>query len=181
MSETVAQYRMSAAEFLRAWEGGAFNSRVELIDGEVWPVVIGDWHGGAVMAVAALLRQPGAKVTGATLASGSSLPDPDCWVRRQGSRPSGTLGSRLSTWAPEDVLLVVEVSDETLMADLTTKVRVYGSAGWPAYWVVSPEAVYVHTGPHPQGYRQRIEYRAGEQVPLPYGDAAIAVDDLIVG
>lgn len=179
MSETVAQYRMSAAEFLRAWEAGAFDSRVELVEGEVWPVVIGDWHGTAVMNVAALLRQPNTKLTGATLPSGTSLPDPDCWVRREGASPSGTLGTRLSTWAPEDVLLVVEVSDETLLADLTTKARVYGSAGWPTYWVVSPESVYVHTGPHATGYRQRIEYRGGQRVPLPFANVDVAVDDVV--
>jgi len=67
------------------------------------------------------------------------------------------------------------------MADLTTKTRVYGSAGWPAYWVVSPESVYVHTGPHRQGYRQRVEHRRGERVRVPGGDAEIAVDELIGG
>lgn len=35
-----------SAEIVReAWEAGAFDHRVELVEGEVWPVVIGDWHG----------------------------------------------------------------------------------------------------------------------------------------
>ena len=45
MSSTVAPYRWSVSEFLRAWEAGAFDHRVELVEGEVWPVVNGDWHG----------------------------------------------------------------------------------------------------------------------------------------
>lgn len=172
-------YRWSTGEFLRAWEAGAFNSRVELIEGEVWPVVIGDWHGETVGNVMGLFRQLGLRATASTLPSGDSLPDPDCWVRRLGAEPMGKLGSKVSVWSPADVLVVVEVADETLMADLTTKARVYGAAGWPVYWVVSPEAVYVHTGPHAAGYRQRVEYRSGEQLPVPFAEAEIAVDDLI--
>ena len=179
MSATVPNYRWSISEFVRAWEAGAFDSRVEFIEGEVWPVVIGGWHGKAVMRLARLLPATGVDVTSATLPSGSSLPDPDCWVSRQGASPTGLIGTRVETWDPVDVLLVVEVSDETLMADLNTKARIYGAAGWQEYWVVSPEAVYVHTEPHSQGYRLRRELGAGEMVPVPYVDAEIAVDDLI--
>lgn len=179
MSSTVAPYRWSAEEFVRAWEAGGFSSRTELIEGEVWPVIIGGWHGRAVMRVARLLPAVEVEVSAATLPSGTSLPDPDCWVARAGARPTGLIGARAETWAPEDVLLLVEVSDETLMADLTTKARVYGSAGWPTYWVVSPEAVYVHTDPHPSGYGRRVEYRLGQQVPVPYTSDQIAVADLI--
>lgn len=179
MSSTVAPYRWSASEFLRAWEAGAFDRRVELIEGEIWPVVIGDWHGRAVGRLGRLLWREGVEVTAATLPSGNSLPDPDGWVQRGGARPTGKVGTKISTWRPEDVFLVVEVSDETMLADLTTKARIYGAAGWPVYWVVTPEAVYVHTEPHFAGYRNRHEYRPGEHVPLPYADTAIAVDDLV--
>lgn len=179
MSSTVAPYRWSADGFVRAWEAGAFAGRVELVEGEVWPVVIGGWHGRTVGRVIRLLPLDDAEVSTATLPSSGSLPDPDCWVLRPGATPSGLVGTRVERWAPADVLLVVEVSDETLTADLTTKARIYGSAGWPVYWVVSPEAVYAHTGPHVKGYRQRTEYRAGEQVPVPFAEATIAVDDLI--
>ena len=58
MSSTVAPYRWSVSEFLRAWEAGAFDNRVELINGEVWPVVIGDWpiaYAGTEVAVDDLL------------------------------------------------------------------------------------------------------------------------------
>ena len=179
MSATVPNYRWSPGEFVVAWEAGAFEHRVELIEGEVWPVIIGSWHGKVVMRLPRLLPTSGVELTAATLVSGDSLPDPDCWVLRAGARPAGRLRTRVEMWSPADVLLVVEVSDETLMADLTTKARVYGAAGWPVYWVVSPEAVYVHTGPHDVGYRQRVEYRSGERLPLPFAEAEIAVDDLI--
>ena len=77
------------------------------------------------------------------------------------------------------MLLVVEVSDESIMADLATKARIYGAAGYPRYWVVTDEAVFEHTEPTPAGYRHRVEYRSGERVPLPYADTEIGVDELI--
>jgi Putative restriction endonuclease len=168
MDQTVETYRWSVSEFLRAWEAGAFDHRVELIEGEVWPVAIGDWHGTMVGKVIALLSRFDGDATTATLPSGNSLPDPDCWVRRQNAEPAGQLGSRLSLWQPEDVLLVVEISDDTVVADLNIKSRIYGSAGWPAYWVVTKEAIYEHTEPHSAGYRVRREYLRGDRLPIVY-------------
>ncbi|WP_375423233.1 Uma2 family endonuclease [uncultured Friedmanniella sp.] len=178
MTATVANYRWNAGEFVGAWEASVFDSRAELVEGEVWPVAMGDWPGEAVGRVILALGSRGLRPTTSMLPSGTSLPDPDCWVRRDGANPTGTLGRRLSTWAP-DVLLVVGMSDETLMADLTIKARVDGAAAWPVYWVVSPEVVYVHTDPHASGDRQRVEYRSGEQVALPFAEDSIAVDDLV--
>jgi Putative restriction endonuclease len=123
MSSTVAPYRWSVSEFLRAWEAGAFDNRVELINGEVWPVVIGRWHGRTVTQIIALLKQFQGEVTTATLPSGNSLPDPDCWVLRDGAVPVGVLGSKLDCWNEQDVLLVVEVSEDTLFSDLNVKRR----------------------------------------------------------
>src|SRR5688500_4385177 len=118
MSEAALVYRWSRSEFLRAWEAGAFDHRVELVNGEVWPVVIGYWHGDTVGQVMAALPRDGVRVTTMSLPTGESLPDPDCWVRRAGAEPVDKLGSKIAVWAPEDVLLVVEVSDETMLYDL---------------------------------------------------------------
>ncbi|HEX3197225.1 MAG TPA: hypothetical protein VHR39_06670, partial [Propionibacteriaceae bacterium] len=43
----------ASASFCARLGGGAFDQRVELIEGDVWPVVIGDWHGmvGKVIAL----------------------------------------------------------------------------------------------------------------------------------
>jgi Putative restriction endonuclease len=180
VSSTVAPYRWSVSEFLRAWEAGAFDHRVELIEGEVWPVVIGDWHGEMVFRVARCLPTEGVLITSSTLPSGNSLPDPDCWVRRQKAQPAGELGTRgLSLWRPADVLLVVEISDDTVVADLNIKARIYGSAGYLVYWVVTADVIFEHTEPTPAGYRVRREYRRGDQLPVPYAGTEIAVDELL--
>ena len=179
MTQAAPVYHWSQSEFLRAWEAGAFNHRVELVEGEVWPVVIGPWHGKTTMRLAAVLPRAGVEVTAETLPSGESLPDPDCWVQRADARPVRPLGAKLAVWDPADVLLVVEVSDDTMLHDLQTKVRLYGKAGYPVYWVVTQEAIYEHTEPHPDGYRNRREYRSGERIPVGYADTDLAVADLI--
>jgi hypothetical protein len=179
MSVAPLTYRWSPSEFLRAWEAGAFDHRVELVDGEVWPVVIGSWHGRIQMRLAVVLAQEGVLLTSATLPSGDSLPDPDCWVQRADAKPVGTLGSKLEVWDPTDVLLVVEVSDDSVIADLNIKATLYGRSGYSTYWVVTRDAVYEHTSPSPQGYRTRTEYRRGERIPVAYAGADIAVTDLL--
>lgn len=180
MTEASLTYRWTRDGFLRAWEAGAFDGRVEYIDGEVIPVVIGRWHGQATTrAIKALPDAGGEEVTQATLPSSGSLPDPDVWVLRPDAEPIAQLSGRLAEWDPADVLLVVEVSDETVTLDLTTKARLYGSAGYGTYWVLTRDALYVHTEPTPDGYRYRTELRAGERVPVPYADIELAVDDLI--
>jgi hypothetical protein len=179
MSSTVAPYRWSVREFLRAWEAGVFDHRVELIEGEVWPVVIGDWHGEMVGKVITLLSQFDGNVTTSTLPSSNSLPDPDCWVRGKDADPAGQLATRLSRWRPEDVLLVVEVCDDTVVADLNIKSRIYGSAGWPVYWVITEEAIYEHIEPHSAGYHVRREYLRGDRLPVRFAGTDIAVEELL--
>lgn len=74
---------------------------------------------------------------------------------------------------------MVEVSDDTVMADLTTKARIYGSAGYLTYWVVTADVVYEHTEPVDGGYRQRREYRRGDRLPLAYAGVELAVEELL--
>src|SRR5215475_11877083 len=175
MSHPRQDRRWSGDEFLRAWEAGEFEHRVELIDGEVWPVSIGRWHGPTTSEVIAALRHPSVVVTNETLVSGESYPDPDCWVRRRGAAPTGSAGMHIAIWNPADVLLVVEVSQESVMRDLQIKSRLYGKAGWPIYWVVTQKVIYEHTEPYEQGYRKRAEYLPGTKIPVRYANTELVV------
>ncbi len=179
MSAQPVQYHWTSEAFLKAHEAGAFEGRVELVEGEVWPVVIGDWHGPATMRCAFLLHAPDLLVTQQTLPSGRSLPDPDVWVRRTSASPVAAVSPNISRWDPDDVLLVVEVSDNSVAADLTTKARLYGRAGYPVYWVVTRDAVREHTGPDQSGYRTVTRYGPGEQVPVRHTGGTLSVGELI--
>jgi Uma2 family endonuclease len=41
---------------------------------------------------------------------------------------------------PEDILLVIEISDSTLIYDQTTKLKLYAEAGISNYWIVNLNA-----------------------------------------
>lgn len=65
------------------------------------------------------------------------------------------------------------------MQDLNVKTRLYGSAGYPVYWVVTKGRIFEHTGPTPTGYRHRTEYGLGDRIPVAYAGVELAVDDLL--
>ncbi len=173
------RYRWTRDEFVRAWEAGAFDRRVELVEGEVWEVPIGLWHGRMTGRVVRALPGGGVEVMMASLPAGDSLPDPDCWVLRAGASPTGSIGRRLAFWQPTDVLLVVEVSDESIVQDLGVKAKLYGRAGYGVYWVVTPDAIYEHTNPTSSGYRTRVVYEAGERIPVGYAGTELEVSSLL--
>lgn len=179
MTAQQLRYRWTQHEFVAAAAADVFDGRVELVEEEVWPVVIGSWHGPTTMRCAHLLTTKDVVVTQESLATGESLPDPDFWVRRPDARPVGRVSPRLHRWDPSDVLLVVEVSDETVDADLSTKARLYGAAGYAVYWVVTREVVYEHTVPEPDGYRTVTRYRAGDEIPVPYRPTPVQVSALL--
>ena len=176
---TRAVYRWEVDAFLRAHDADAFDGRVELVDGEVWRVVLGDWHGRVTPAVVAVLLGHG-EVRQSTLPSAGSLPDPDAWVLRAGARPVAAVSARLSRWDPADVLLVVEVSDETVEADLVVKASLYASAGYARYWVVTREGVHEHTEPGPDGYASVRLAGPRDEVTLPDGER-VGVHRLLAG
>lgn len=179
MASAVQTYRFTPEEFVRAWDAGAFSARVELVEGEVWPVSIGRWHGRTTGCVMRALPNDRFTVTTESLLTDDSVPDPDCWVGAGDAAPVERVGRRLTRWDPADVLLVVEVADETLAQDLGVKADVYGRAGFASYWVIARDGVYAHADPTPRGYRTRTTYAPGEDVPVPYTDALLAVDDLL--
>ena len=95
--------------------------------------------------------------------------------------PAGRLSSRLSRWAASDVLLVVEVSDETVAEDPGPKARLYGAAGYPVHWVVTREAVHEHPAPDASGYRTVTRHPEGDHLSLPHTGAVLTVADLVSG
>lgn len=167
----VDTWRWDEESFIRAWEAGVFREeRVELVEGEVWPVSIGIWHGAVTGNIMRTLPNDNWRVTTASLPASGSIPDPDVWVHRRGAKPIARLGStgRLARWSPSDVALVVEIADSSLTADLETKAKVYGRTGYPTYWVVHRNGIEVLTEPYEAGYRDHDALVAGDHVTVPY-------------
>ena len=180
MTAEAQQHRWSTEGFLRAWEAGAFDdARVEMVEGEVWPVSIGTWHGDTTVEVTLALPRDGVKISTQSLVLPTSVVDPDLWVRPADAEPARMASRRLAAWGASDVLLIVEVSDETLQADLTDKARTYSAAGFPVYWVVSREVVHEHTDPTLFGYRSVRRYWPGDRLPVPYADGVVDVGAVV--
>ncbi len=83
---------------------------------------------------------------------------------------------------PEDIALLIEVSDTTLEYYLQTKAAVYGRAGVPQYLVIDivGRVVYVHTNT-PSGVYQCVTRNPGDALTLlaaPH--LAFSVDDLLL-
>jgi Uma2 family endonuclease len=67
---------------------------------------------------------------------------------------------------PEDLLLVVEISDSTLKFDLTVKAALYARAGIVEYWVADTAArrLVVHRNPESGRYASVVAYGEDESV-----------------
>ena len=82
---------------------------------------------------------------------------------------------------PDDVLLLIEVADNTLKEDREIKAPLYARHGIPELWIVNLLAseVEVYTQPQNGRYQQRVVRRRGEQVaPGAFPDLRIAVDEI---
>jgi Uma2 family endonuclease len=68
---------------------------------------------------------------------------------------------------PADVALIVEVALSSLAED-RMQADVYAAAGIPIYWIVNlvERQIEVYSGPSPAGYRSRVDFREGQNVPF---------------
>jgi Uma2 family endonuclease len=182
--------RWTRVQYERAIDRGIFHEdeRLELLDGVlVVKEPQGDRHAVAVDLVALALRRAfgdGWLVrTQVHFASGRlSRPEPDVYVVR--GSPRDYLQA-----APDNLALVVEVSDSRLALDRGLKGAIYARAGIQDYWIVNLVAseVQVHRDPgrlpspgRGPGYRSIETFRAPSVIaPLAVPTARIAVADLL--
>ena len=103
-------------------------------------------------------------------------PEPDLIVL-----PQDTFRFRRHNPRPEDVSLVIEVADKTLVFDLTTKADLYARAGIADYWVldIAGRRMLVHREPNADRYTSVIAYAADEGVaPLAAPASHLRVGDI---
>jgi Uma2 family endonuclease len=166
-TQEVARRRFTVDEYHRMAEAGILHEddRIELIEGELSEMTpIGARHANSVRNFNRLLSRQ---------ASGEFLVDVQSPVRLdERNEPQPDLAVirardyRRSLPTPEDVLLVVEVSDTTLAYDREVKLPLYARAGIPEVWVVdlTGETVERHTEPSGDGYRRTERARRGEEI-----------------
>jgi Uma2 family endonuclease len=104
-------------------------------------------------------------------------PEPDAAVT---VHPAGAYSDHHP--GPDDLLLVIEVSDTTLRFDRTTKAALYARAGVREYWVLDlgGRALFVHRQPQGAEYAEIIRYGADEEVaPLARPESPVVVAALL--
>src|SRR5207249_12101922 len=134
------KHRFNVEEYYRMAETGVLkpDARVELLNGEIIDMSpIGPFHGGLVNRLTRLFNKLS---KGLWLVSSQnplrlddhSEPEPDVMLLKPATDDYTSRHPQ-----PEDVFLLVEVSDTTLDYDRENKLPVYGSAGIAEVWIVN--------------------------------------------
>ena len=177
---TNAEYHaLAEAEILAPYE------RVQLIAGDIIVMSpVGNRHAACVGWIDdqfSILRQVAERTTIRTqnplVMPDNSEPEPDAMllVWRED-------GYALRAPRPEDVLLLVEVSDSTLRYDRDVKMSLYAAAGVPEAWLVNLRGDWIesNTQPTADGYQVTRRYALGDTItPQAFPDLAIPVERII--
>ena len=159
------------------------DERVELVEGEVVLMTpIGSRHAACVKRLNRLFStRAGAKavvgVQDPVTLGAYSEPQPDVAL----------LKPRADFYAsahpgPEDVLLVVEVSESSAAYDLEVKIPLYARAGIPEVWLVDLDAreIRVYREPASGRYRQAATVpRGGKIAPAALPEVVLAADEVL--
>ncbi len=157
--QQIVRRRFTVHDYHRMGEAGILHEddRVELIEGEIVEMAaIGTRHFSCVNRLNRLLvRSVGddaiVSVQNPVRLNEHTEPQPDLAVIRPRDY-------RESLPTPEDVLVLIEVSDTTLAYDRNVKLPLYARASIPEVWIadLTNETLERHTGPSENAYR-RVE------------------------
>jgi Uma2 family endonuclease len=178
-------HRFTVSQYYRMAETGVLrpDARVELLDGRIIDMSpIGPFHSGVVKRLNRLFNRLS---MGRWVVSTQdplhldehSEPEPDVMLLR----PSPDDYTHRHP-GPDDVYLLIEVSDTTLDFDREEKLPAYGRAGIAEVWIVNlnEETIEVHREPHFTGYGSKTVLRASDKgSPTKFPDVAVEVADLL--
>jgi Uma2 family endonuclease len=185
MAVELNRYRFTVEEYDRMAEAGIFDedSRVELIEGEIVEMAaMGPGHAASVRRVSKVFEHALGDVAQIStqcpvVLDARNKPEPDVALLRP--RPDFYAAAHPS---PDDILLVIEVSDSSLAADRTDKAQLYARAGVPETWILDlvHGFVYVYREPSEDGYLLIRTARRGDRVaPLASPEREFDVADLL--
>ncbi|MBI2761982.1 MAG: Uma2 family endonuclease [Chloroflexi bacterium] len=158
------------------------DERVELLDGEIVTTCpIGAAHNAAVDVlsqrfVIGLAGRSQVRTQGSIRLSRYSEPEPDLVLLKP--RPDCY---RHDMARAEDVLLIVEVADSSLVSDRDVKLPLYARAVIPEVWLldIPAQRLLVHTDPERDGYKHTRIVGPGDQVaPAAFPDLVLTHTDI---
>ncbi len=180
-----AQHRFSVGDYYRMAEAGVLppDARVELLDGKIVDMSpIGPLHGEIATYLtefftAASKGRWRTRVQNPVRLNEYSEPQPDLVLAKP---MAGAYRQRHPQ--PEEVYLLVEISDTSLEIDRTEKLPAYGRAGIAEVWIVNLTelTVEIYREPNFTGYGRKAILRAGDHArPAAFPDVALDVADLL--
>lgn len=159
------------------------DARVELLNGQIIDMSpIGPFHAGLVKRLSRIfnLEAKGRWIVSTqdpVRLDDHSEPVPDLMLLNPASDDYTSRHPQ-----PEDVFLLIEVSDTTLDYDREEKLPAYGSAGISELWIVNlkDETIEVHRDPHFMGYGLKTVLRMGDKVnPQAFPDVLLDLAELL--
>ena len=184
MLTEITKRRFTGEEYHRLVDVGILreDDRLELIDGEIIEMSpINDRHAGCVLRMSTFFTRS-FQQTALVSAQGPlrlnrySEPQPDVIVLK----PRDDFYD--GRWTPQDVLLVVEVSDTTLKYDREVKLPRYAVAGIPEVWIadVNENVLLVYREPVGDRYKTGLTFHRSDSVsPLAFPDSVFKVEELL--
>lgn len=180
MDSLPRRHRITVDDYHRMAEAGLFgpDERVELIDGEVFDMApIGPGHNGTLnrftrKLVQAVQSAAIVQIQGSIRLGNDSEPQPDVAVLVP---RADDYVHALPTSA--EVLLLIEVSDETLRSDLRAKLSLYARHGIREYWVADlpHRQLHVFRAPREDRYVEQSSTTEPGRMPVP-GLSGVEVD-----
>ena len=180
-------YKFDVRQYHALAEAGILTKedRVELINGEIVVMsAIGTEHMATVDAsaefwITAVSGRAIVRIRGSVRLDEWNEPQPDVTLLKYRadfyrSRSAG----------PDDVLLIVEVSDTSLSYDRGVKLNLYAEFEIPETWIANIQArtIEVYSNPVDGEYTERRNYQHGQTVtPAAFPDIALPVADVISG
>ena len=177
--------RFNVDEYYKMAEAGilSHDERVELVNGEIVEMSpIGKRHRSSVYALGHLISLQLGDQAIVGVQNAVHLDDcrefqPDVTILKSSddfylSYPPG----------PDDVLLLIEVSDSSLSYDRNVKLSLYAGAGVPEFWIVNiPDGVVeVYTDPTDGEYQTRRLFGADDSVsPSAFPDISLPVSRIV--
>ena len=178
-------HRFSVKDYYRMAKTGVLppGARVELLDGKIIDMSpIGPLHGGVVNRLNRIFNRHATDrwlltVQNPVHLQDHSEPQPDLMLLKPAADDYDSRHPK-----PENVFLLIEVSDSTLEADREVKLPVYGRAGVAEVWIVNlvEGTLEVYREPHFTCYASARILHEGESIaPACFPDVVIKVAELL--
>lgn len=180
---TVTTYKWSIEEWHELVNSGLLEGKpVEFLEGEIIEMSPeGVEHSytnrSVVKYLRRLFKQKAEIIQAQPITLDNSEPEPDITIARL---PETIYRSHHPY--PQDIYLLVEISNRTLNKDLRQKIITYGRNEIPEYWVIDlvNKKLITHTQVQDSAYCQITEYKTGIVYSLAFPEIAIALDKLLL-